>query len=814
MENPLHFQVNTIMKTFNALEGCRSPPFDYIGLLTSKLNSQRKEGKHCDVTLIHGKQSFPVHVAILCAASDYFSSLLDGSFREGQQKNIDVTASFPNIETLETLLQYMYTGDLDINRNNVEDLLEGAHFIMLEQAVKLIAQYLADSLVLENCIEIFMLSSRFDIKELVDLSTRIINARLHDFLFDNDKEKFYALPPDLIRNISQGFSHLTAEEIISFLKNYLLDLLHEQEEHSKELLLSFKSMLVSIKEDSLNINRNHVSKFCASLVDILSDESIKINPQSVSEKLCSSLKGMSLGSDEQSLCPHVALKNEKDDTEGKRENNSKIGKHKDSMDFEEIILIRTEEFPLGITRRRTGLTKFSFYAYLTTANKWVEISEIGEKYKYDRGAEHLEDMRFIGFSEGHMLFTAISKIKEESNHVFAFGILPGMKDSCLTSWSTHICHLHQFVSEQGRYPSCSHHIFASTDNVFCIYPTVCCNAAVRLEDEHTAEIAGYNVEVMDWLDHNDEEFPIWNDVGTLELPSSFRSNFPFDSHHNEAGNFSQVFFFTQETSSCTYIMACSRVCKGNVDHESQSVFAVFKMSPVSDKDRYSFEIIRSGTLGKCLYLDSCLQVAGTEQYLMLYRADRWNFDSWKIELNNICVEDRLSSHIHPTSLSLELIKQNDYDWLPEILTHKDDMPQVGGIQIVASTNSGHFYGFENFGPLVTCLTRVTDFECESKMSTNNSDELTAADGRWWYAKKKTYLPAPPIDQVITEVAIAVVPNRLIKHLRERPRAQFKNTRANASTGPYYHEDYEVIDTYVYNEDSRFRRLSRRPSDSD
>ncbi len=360
----------TSMKTFPVLRGCRKAPFDYPASLSSKLNSQRKEGKHCDVTLIHGNQRFPVHTAVLCAASDYFSSLLDGSFSEGQQKEINVTMSFPNAEALETVFHYMYTGELDIHENNFEALLESVHFVMLEPAVKLIAEYLADSLVLENCMEIFTLSSKFEMKELIELSTQIVKTRLHDYFLHNDVEKLYALPPDLISHISQAFNHLTAEETISFLKRYLLHLLNDHGELPKGLLLSCKSMLIAFKDYSESTGtESSVSKFCATLIDILSDELIGENPQTVSEKLCSSISVTLESSNVQDLKGCASPLHEDNQTDGKTQKSAETGKLKDSNvegcheNFEETILIRTEEHLNELDSNDKEKTECSFYAY-------------------------------------------------------------------------------------------------------------------------------------------------------------------------------------------------------------------------------------------------------------------------------------------------------------------------------------------------------------------------------------------------------------------------------------------------------------------
>ncbi len=800
------------MKTFPVLRGCRKAPFNYPASLSQKLNSQRKEGKHCDVTLIHGNQRFPVHTAVLCAASDYFSSLLDGSFSEGQQKDINVTLSFPNAEALETILHYMYTGELDIHENNIEALLESVHFVMLEPAVKLIAEYLADSLVLENCIEIFTLSSKFDIKELVELSTQIVKTRLHDYFLYHDIEKLYALPPDPISHVPQAFSHLTAEEAISFLGKYLLDLLNGQQEPSKGIFFSCKSMLITFKEYSESTGtESRVSKFCATLIDILSDELIGENSQTVSEKLCSSISVTLESSNVQDLNACASPLHGEDQTDGKPQKSAETGKQKDSNvegcheDFEETILIRTEEHSRELDNNDKGKTKCSFYAYLTTAKKWIEIFDPDDLQKYDTGMlyHYVTDMRFIGYSMGYILFTPVQKTSEYSCQIMAVGISPETNGSWVLTDTSHSCLVHNFSSEQ--FSMCSHHIFVSGNHVFCIYPEVCCKAAVQQNPTHKPELGTFKVEMMNWVKLN-HDVPQWTTIGTLELPSSLRTNYFSKSYHNKDGNFSEVTFFTSETPTCTYILACSDIHRED-NNGTDTVFAVCKMNHVSCNDDFSFKVVRSGTLEQCWNPGQRLQLAATEQYLMLYEIayqQNQSLDSWKIELGDICPSNKYSSLIPLSSLEIEIRDEDEDLLIPKVRMYTDGIQRNDSIRTIASTHNGQFYCFENFGPYLNSLSKLTNFKYGSTLVFPGSvgGELITSVHRW-YANREIFLPPPPTERVIKEVAIAVVPSGLIQHLRARPRAQFENTRVNALAGPYHHDNYNVVNTYVH-DDSKYQ----------
>lgn len=103
--------------------------------LSRRQNEQRKQGLFCDVTLAFSSgaataQSFELaaHRSVLAAATDYFTPLLSGQFSESVSGRVEMkewsSENGPDPETVESVIQYMYTGEIRVSTCNVHEVLE------------------------------------------------------------------------------------------------------------------------------------------------------------------------------------------------------------------------------------------------------------------------------------------------------------------------------------------------------------------------------------------------------------------------------------------------------------------------------------------------------------------------------------------------------------------------------------------------------------------------------------------------------------------------------------------------------------------
>ncbi|XP_033001630.1 kelch-like protein 35 [Lacerta agilis] len=136
------------------------------------LNSYRLGGIFTDVVLATGGQEFPCHRAALSASSTYFRALFAGGAKEGRQG----TVHLPEVSApgMSLVLDYIYGGDILIQGDNVEGLLELSSFLQIPRLKDACVAFLEGQLRPLNCLGILKVANSFSIPSLTERSKRCL----------------------------------------------------------------------------------------------------------------------------------------------------------------------------------------------------------------------------------------------------------------------------------------------------------------------------------------------------------------------------------------------------------------------------------------------------------------------------------------------------------------------------------------------------------------------------------------------------------------------------------------------------------------
>lgn len=112
--------------------------------ILSKFDSLRKREILCDITLIVDDVHFKAHKALLAVSSDYFTLLFTDEEQVGQSiYRLDGMAA----EAFASVLEFIYSGNILVDESSIEQLLEVARSLEINDLVKAHADFQVSRLV-------------------------------------------------------------------------------------------------------------------------------------------------------------------------------------------------------------------------------------------------------------------------------------------------------------------------------------------------------------------------------------------------------------------------------------------------------------------------------------------------------------------------------------------------------------------------------------------------------------------------------------------------------------------------------------------
>ncbi|XP_008568430.1 PREDICTED: kelch-like protein 4 isoform X2 [Galeopterus variegatus] len=161
-----------------------------------KIGNYVKEKQLCDVLLIAGDLRIPAHRLVLSAVSDYFSAMFSNDVIEAKREEVRMEGIDPN--ALNSLVQYAYTGVLQLKDDTIESLLAGACFLQLTEVIEVCSNFLIKRLHPSNCLGI---RSFGDAQGCVELLNVAHKYTMEHFIEVIENQEFFLLPANEISKL-------------------------------------------------------------------------------------------------------------------------------------------------------------------------------------------------------------------------------------------------------------------------------------------------------------------------------------------------------------------------------------------------------------------------------------------------------------------------------------------------------------------------------------------------------------------------------------------------------------------------------------
>ncbi|XP_076072737.1 kelch-like protein 24 [Mytilus galloprovincialis] len=178
--------------------------------LLSGLRDLQNRTQFCDVIISVDGQEFPCHKVVLSAFSQYFRAMFGGGLAESQQRKVSLNGVEPAM--VQTLIDYGYTSEVVITRQNVQSLLSAANLLEIIPVKEACCLYLEKNMDELNCVGIHCFAELHACSELQQKSKVYI---LHHFQSVWQHEEFLELTKvKLVEILSDDDLNIDNEEIV------------------------------------------------------------------------------------------------------------------------------------------------------------------------------------------------------------------------------------------------------------------------------------------------------------------------------------------------------------------------------------------------------------------------------------------------------------------------------------------------------------------------------------------------------------------------------------------------------------------------
>ncbi|XP_035685468.1 kelch-like protein 30 [Branchiostoma floridae] len=220
--------------------------------LRAELTRQQKNGEFVDVVVEVEGREFPCHRAVL-AVTPYFQTMFSSNLAESKAKVI--TLHDIDSGSFSKILDFVYTGEILIGEDDVQDILQAAHMLQAEDVQECCQKFIEKNLCPSNCVGVMCLADMYGLCSLKTTAKR--------------------------KAVSQFSEVGRSEEFLSLSTQKLLDLLEDKElrvENEDDVVLSVIRWLDHEPESRKTEVSRILPVICLSLVRVSVLEKLEVHP--------------------------------------------------------------------------------------------------------------------------------------------------------------------------------------------------------------------------------------------------------------------------------------------------------------------------------------------------------------------------------------------------------------------------------------------------------------------------------------------------------------------------------------------------------
>ena len=134
----------------------------YMKTFMETLRQMKTNEIMTDVRLIlPDKTIIACHKLVLSAASPFFQTM----FSSGMKETSEVLVKFADPDIIRMIVEYFYSGEIEIDDGNVQDLVAASDFLDLKALKVQYEEFMSSITDASNCIKINRFAKKFDLSQ-------------------------------------------------------------------------------------------------------------------------------------------------------------------------------------------------------------------------------------------------------------------------------------------------------------------------------------------------------------------------------------------------------------------------------------------------------------------------------------------------------------------------------------------------------------------------------------------------------------------------------------------------------------------------
>ncbi|XP_054754399.1 kelch-like protein 17 [Lytechinus pictus] len=153
------------------------------------MNDLRRKHELCDIVLCVEDQEFHAHRIVLAGCSPYLRAMFTNGMLESAKSHVEIRGIDP--VAMEIILNFIYTGTIEIDVENVQIVLAGASMLNMGSLRNVCSTFLQSQLDASNCLGIHSFADMYSCRDLENASRRFIYQHFQEVV---GTEEFFLMP--------------------------------------------------------------------------------------------------------------------------------------------------------------------------------------------------------------------------------------------------------------------------------------------------------------------------------------------------------------------------------------------------------------------------------------------------------------------------------------------------------------------------------------------------------------------------------------------------------------------------------------------